>query len=144
MLMTPSNARQVCPTPSNRQSTILRSQKALPKNFAQRVLDLETDIEIGEFDISSVDTLLELYSDAVEYYNSRVDKRYLSYETKMQNLIVRPEIMMLMSGQNPNSSGDDPMDISSHLEATAEERATQRKDSLIKKLRLNQKAVVTA
>ena len=57
--------------------------------------DLENSIEIGEFDIQTVDSLLELYSDAVEYYNSRVDKRYLVYETKMQNLIVRPEIMML-------------------------------------------------
>lgn len=40
---------------------------------------MEDEIEMGQFDIDSVNSLLELYSDAVEYYNSKTDKKYLLY-----------------------------------------------------------------
>ena len=43
-----------------------------------------------------MDELLELYSEAVEFYNSRMDKKFLYYETKMQTLLVRPEVMVIM------------------------------------------------
>lgn len=63
---------------------MLKKNIKLPENFAERVLDLETNIEMGQFQIEDVDRLLELYSEAVQYYNSIVDKKYLHYEHKMQ------------------------------------------------------------
>lgn len=44
------------------------------------MLDLEADIESGKFNQNSIDELMELYSDAVEYYNSRMDKKFHYYE----------------------------------------------------------------
>lgn len=44
------------------------------------MLDLEADIENGKFTQSSIDDLLELYTQAVEYYNSKADKKFHYYE----------------------------------------------------------------
>jgi len=38
------------------------SQKKLPRNFANRVLDLELKIESNNFEIETVDALMQLYS----------------------------------------------------------------------------------
>lgn len=54
---------------------------------------------MGQFDINAVNSLLELYSDAVEYYNSRTDKKYLLYQNRMHRLMVQPDVMIVMSGQ---------------------------------------------
>lgn len=43
---------------------------------------------MGTFDIEAVNSLLELYSDAVEYYNSRQDKKYMLYQNRMHKLMV--------------------------------------------------------
>jgi len=43
-------------------------------------LDIESDIEIGNFNPHDIDELLELFSEAVEYYNSQRDRKYLYYE----------------------------------------------------------------
>ena len=59
-------------------------------------MNLEADIEIGNFDQQSVDDLLELYTEAVEFYNARMDKKYKVYELKMQQLLVKPEILAMM------------------------------------------------
>lgn len=48
------------------------------------MLNLEEAIELGETDEDQVDELTELYSDAVEYYNSKADfKRTRLYEDKL-------------------------------------------------------------
>ena len=85
------------PTPSSRARASLRQSRKLPANFAERVLDLEADIESGNFTQTSIDELLELYSDAVEFYNSRQDKKFYYYEQKMQTLMTRPEIIAIAS-----------------------------------------------
>ena len=84
-------------TPSNRPRGSLRASRKLPTNFAERVLDLEADIESGKFNQNSIDELMELYSDAVEYYNSKQDKKFHYYEQKMQTLMTRPEIIAIAS-----------------------------------------------
>lgn len=84
-------------------STIITAKMMkLPKNFAQKALDLETEIEMGQASIEQVNALIALYSDAVQYFNSLADKKYLYYESKLQNLLVKPEIMMLMSNAERN------------------------------------------
>lgn len=41
--------------------------------------------------------LLLLYSQGVEYYNSLTDEKYQFYENKIQTLLIRPEILLVMS-----------------------------------------------
>jgi hypothetical protein len=44
------------------RKTISSSVKKLPKNFANKVLDYELQIDSGNFDISVIDKLMQLYS----------------------------------------------------------------------------------
>ena len=46
-MLTPANARQPPQTPSSRMSVSLKSQKRLPKNFHEKVMELEANIDIG-------------------------------------------------------------------------------------------------
>ena len=73
--------RKVEVTAQGRQMTEFRNQqqqdrvpissgeKKLPKNFANKVLDYELKIDSGRFDIETIDKLMQLYSQAVEYYS---------------------------------------------------------------------------
>lgn len=46
--------------------------------------------------------MLDLYSKAVEYYNGMNDDKYQQYEIKIQNMLLRPEILMVMSTASKN------------------------------------------
>lgn len=130
----------------------------LPKNFAELVLDLELLVDSGNFDINTVNELMQLYSvsasfnislftipstephrsisnsfpfraaplckrmssfasvrrsrasstilihfvpslqQAVEYYSGMNDVRYIYYTERIQNMLIRPEILRLMKG----------------------------------------------
>lgn len=64
-------------------------------------MELESDIACGRFNLDSINKLLLLYSQAVEYYNSLTDEKYQFYEQKIQTLLTKPEILLVMSqGQN--------------------------------------------
>jgi len=58
---------------------------------------LESDIACGRFNLEVVNKLLLLYSQGVEYYNSLTDEKYQFYETKIQQLLVSPAVMLVMS-----------------------------------------------
>ena len=61
---------------------------------------------MGNFDIDHVSSLLELYSDAVELYGSQQDKRYMLYEKRMKELMVKPEVVLVMSGHKNDKSNN--------------------------------------
>lgn len=61
------------------------------------MLDLEADVQMGCVTQEQVNELIMLYSVAVEYYACQSSQRYLVYESKLQNLMIKPEIMMLMN-----------------------------------------------
>jgi hypothetical protein len=64
--------------------TILRTRKKrLPTKFADEVMQLECDIACGKFNLDTVNKLLLLYSQGVEYYNSLTDEKYQFYENKI-------------------------------------------------------------
>lgn len=73
--------------------------KKLPKNFADLVLNMELKIESGTFDIELVNELLQLYSNAVEYYSGMNDEKYIYFTERIQNTLVRPEILKLMKNE---------------------------------------------
>jgi len=74
----------------------------LPSNFAEEVLDLEMEIE-SSTDITqkSIDRLVYLYSQAMEYYEG-VDKvKYQSFKDRIQKLLVNPMVFSTMKKQEP-------------------------------------------
>lgn len=75
--------------------------KNLPKNFANKVLDLELKIDSGRFDLECIDKLMQLYSQAVEYYSGMNDEKYMYFTERIQNTLLRTEVLKLM--QNANS-----------------------------------------
>lgn len=70
-------------------------------------------IDSGGFSIDTVNELMQLYSQAVEYYSGMNDVRYMHFTERIQNMLIRPEILRLMK--------DDKM-----LEAETREGALER------------------
>jgi hypothetical protein len=77
------------------------------------VLDKEMKIDSGMFDIDTVNSLMALYSQAVEYYSGMNDEKYIYFTERIQNILVKPEILKLMKDVNDankaglNSTGTD-------------------------------------
>ena len=77
----------------------------MPKNFASLVLDEELKIDSGCFNIDTINTLLQLYSKAVEYYSGMNDEKYIYFTERIQNMLLKPEILKLM--KDVNDAGED-------------------------------------
>ena len=69
------------------------SASSLPENFAEQVLELEMEIERDHFERNSLNRLLLLYSHAVEYYNGINDEKYLFFHERIQNTLVKPNVL---------------------------------------------------
>jgi hypothetical protein len=64
------------------------------------VLDYELKIDSGNFDIATIDKLMQLYSQAVEYYSGMNDEKYLYFTERIQNTLLKPEILKFMKENN--------------------------------------------
>ena len=65
------------------ESVTNKDGKALPANFADKVLDLELKVDSGKFNIDTIDALTQLYSSAVEFYSSKNDQRYKYFTERL-------------------------------------------------------------
>ncbi|CAI2375103.1 unnamed protein product [Moneuplotes crassus] len=74
--------------------------KQLPRGFADEVLDLEMQVEANSFDLSNVNRLIFLYSQAIEVYEGKDQTRYQNYYKKLQNLVNKPSVHQEMKS-NP-------------------------------------------
>ena len=68
----------------------------LPANFAQRVLELEASAA-SHMDHSLLNELLGLYSQAIEYYESRKNKKFAHYLSRMRGFMSKPEVLALLN-----------------------------------------------
>mgnify|MGYP004553248399 CR=1 FL=1 len=64
------------------------------------MLDYELKIDSGNFDIATIDKLMQLYSQAVEYYSGMNDEKYLYFTERIQNTLLKPEILKFMKENN--------------------------------------------
>lgn len=76
---TPPSAK----TQGRQLNPINSGEKKLPKNFANKVLDYELKIDSGRFDIETIDKLMQLYSQAVEYYSGQNDEKYMYFTERI-------------------------------------------------------------
>ena len=65
---------------------------ALPDDFFEQILACEIQLKKG-FSMVTLRKLINLYSRAVEYYESINDKRYLRYSKSLQLLLMQPQIV---------------------------------------------------
>ena len=83
--------------PERERRKFLKPKKQkLPKNFSDMVLDEELKIDSGNFGIDNVNNLMKLYSLAVEYYSGMSDEKYIFFTERIQNTLLKPEILRLM------------------------------------------------
>ena len=57
--------------------------KQLPPNFYENVHDLEIKIEQGSFNMETINELLTLYSQAVEFFNGINDDKFMVYQDRI-------------------------------------------------------------
>jgi len=63
----------------------------LPPGFAENVLEYEIKVEYSP-DISAIKALVELYSQAMEYFAANQDSKYLVFQKKLQKLLSRQDV----------------------------------------------------
>ena len=91
-------------TRSKRKTTTLKA-KSLPPDFADRVLTIELKIDQGNFNMDDIESLMNLYSQAVEFYDGMNDERYVTYESRIQNLLIKPSIATVMANASRDPEG---------------------------------------
>ena len=73
------------------------------------MLDEELKIDSGRFNIDTINTLLQLYSKAVEYYSGMNDEKYIYFTERIQNMLCKPDILnMMKKTEEKNSKVADP------------------------------------
>lgn len=72
------------------------------------MLDEELKIDSGNFGIDNVNNLMKLYSLAVEYYSGMSDEKYIFFTERIQNTLLKPEILKIMGERDSDEkiSGD--------------------------------------
>lgn len=68
-------------------------------NFASSIIGLEMEIEVERFTIEDIQTLIKLYSRAVEYYVSNQSNYCIYFQNKIKQLLLRPSVMALIEKQ---------------------------------------------
>jgi hypothetical protein len=70
----------------------------LPDDFFEQILACEIQLKKG-FSMSTLRKLINLYSRAVEYYESINDPRYMRYSKSLQVLLLQPQIVKQINMQ---------------------------------------------
>lgn len=70
--------------------------KSLPENFFEKVLDIELKIK-REFNMTLLQELINYYSTAIEYYESKEDIKFKDYQNRLNALLSQPDILKKMS-----------------------------------------------
>ena len=61
------------------------------------MLNYELQIDHGDFTMQTINDLMLLYSQAIEYYNGINGEKYTFFESRIQNLLIRPEVHQVMA-----------------------------------------------
>ena len=69
------------------------------------MLNLELHIDQGNFNMDTINELLLLYSQAVEFYDGMNDEKYVIYEARIQNMLIKPEIAAVMTSASRDPEG---------------------------------------
>lgn len=83
---------------------ICHSSEALPSDFFETVLELESSIKT-KFDLKKMQQLIEQYTLAMEHYSFKNDdKRSASYKKRIEALLQNPEMLNRSSAKDLKQS----------------------------------------
>lgn len=96
------------------------SKPYLPPNFAMKIIEKEIELE-KTWTQGTIGELVELYSQAIEFYNFNNDPKCYDYQDRMHKMLLKPQVMSALS--NPHSSHSRVKSEPSHLLAKDEVEA---------------------
>ena len=93
----------------------------LPSDFPMQLLAAEFALE-NDASSESVDTLVNLYQQAIEYYEHQGDSRFLDFQARMHRMFLRPDIHQGLSrlAQPPSPSLPPPSPVHTSSPASVE------------------------
>lgn len=87
------------PSPLDYNSLLEERKLALPQDFAEKVLEIESWIDKGTFTSEDLSELILIYSQAVEYYNSINSDKASYYADRIQMALMKPQVLDKMKQQ---------------------------------------------
>ena len=69
---------------------VFMERRSLPENFSDEVMELEFEIEENKFGVETVDRLVYLYSQAMEYYEGYDNDKFIRFKDRISRLLMRP------------------------------------------------------
>jgi hypothetical protein len=104
------------------------SKISLPQDFASRLLGKELELD-SHPSMAVVHELVDLYQQAIEYYENLHDARYIDFQDRLHRTLLRPEVLKVMAA---DSSSPTPISSSSSPACTPVETfSAYGEDSLI-------------
>lgn len=84
---------QFQPAPARKRSFLPILQE---DNFAASIIQLEMEIEIENFTTDDIQTLVRLYSRAIEYYVTEQSNYCIYFHNKIKQLLLKPSVMAVI------------------------------------------------
>ena len=78
------------------------SAPSLTENFAMKILEKEIELEKRP-QPSLVSELVELYSQAIEFYNYQNDPKCYDYQDRMHKMLLKPQVISTLKPSGSNS-----------------------------------------
>ena len=76
-----------------------RSKPSLPPNFAMKIIEQEIELE-KTWSKELITDLVELYSQAIEYYNYNSDPKCYDYQDRMHKMLLKPQVMSSLTSHH--------------------------------------------
>ena len=114
--------------PKQKQSLFNMYLADLPKDFFEKILLLEMEIT-NNFDIDSLNELIQLYSTAIEFYMDNEPMKAKSYQNRMEYLLTDKDILLRLA-MNKSSSEKKPEKILT----SSQKKKKNKQLSIVKKV----------
>ena len=121
------------PTPSSKSSS---KNIQLPDNFFEQILECEFKIK-EKFDPKTFYELINLYSSAINFYESMKDPKFITYNQSLNLLFSMPEAKKFMEGKKSLTKKEKKNDIEKRM-LQSEKRITRER---VKRIYLSKKNV---
>lgn len=84
-----------------------KSRPLLPANFAMKIIEKEIELE-KSWSQNVINELVELYSQAIEYYNYNNDPKFYDYQDRMHKMLLKPQVMSAISHSSHSRVKSEP------------------------------------
>ena len=95
--------------------TTISSKPTLPPNFAMKIIEQEIQLE-KTWSKELIGELVELYSQAIEFYNYNNDPKCYDYQDRMHKMLLRPQVISSLSSNPKTKSEPTPSSVNDYKE----------------------------